>query len=184
MLDARMGNTELVKYGIQNEQSDIRAHVCVTVGRVYVYPTAAGIEAINTKRYRRVPVRTHVGNGRQVVTAEGFLVPPSHIRRCVSMEIPDRLMEKLAFRPEDSTTAKGEKAVKAVTWFLRHGGFPLSVHGEVIHDQDLQVDGLDIYVRLRAKIQVKCDYKGGPKEMGGTGNLFLQVAECNPFKAH
>lgn len=178
-----LGNTELVEYGIQNEDSDIRAHVCVAVQRVYVYPTASGVEAINSGKYRKLPAYTRV-NGTRIKTAEGFVIPPAHLRKCVYMPIPDHLIDRLAFNPTDSTTEKGEKAVQVITWFLRHGGFPLSVHGEVIEDQDLQVDGLDIYIRLKAKIQVKCDYNGGPKPLGGTGNLFLQVAECNPLRAH
>ena len=36
-----------------------------------------------------------------------------------------------------------------------------------------------IVVNGKWRIQVKCDYDAGP---GGTGNLFLQTAECNPLK--
>lgn len=179
-----LGNTLLVEYGIQNEQSDIRAHVCVQAQRVYVYPTRQGTATINSGQYPRVPVRTPVGNGKTVITAEGYLVPPAAIPRCVSMPIPDRLLERVSFSASDGTTAKGEKAVRVVKWFLRHGGFPLSVHPEIIQEQDLQVQGLDIVVHLRARIQVKCDYNGGARELGGSGNLFLQVAECNPLKSY
>lgn len=183
MLDRVPGNAKLVDYGIQSEQSDIRAHVCVVVERVYVYPTRLGIEAISRGDYRKVPVYTYRNNIR-TKTAEGYLVPPKDIPRCVHMPIPDWLLAKLDFSPKDSTTAKGEKAVAVVTTFLRGGGFPLPVTGRVIKSHNLQVDGLDIYVDLKARIQVKCDYRGGPEELGGTGNLFLQTAECNPYRQH
>jgi hypothetical protein len=37
-------NTKLVDYGIQTEESDLRAHVCVNARQVYVYPTKKGVE--------------------------------------------------------------------------------------------------------------------------------------------
>jgi hypothetical protein len=49
----------------------------------------------------------------------------------------------------------------------------------------VQIDGDDIVVLTganRVHIQVKCDYPGGDKALGGTGNLYLQVAERNPLK--
>ena len=30
----------------------------------------------------------------------------------------------------------------------------------------------------------KCDFKGGERSLGSTGNLFLQVEECNPHGIH
>ena len=42
----------------------------------------------------------------------------------------------------------------------------------------------DLLVTASLRIQVKCDYRGGPRELGGSGNLFLQTHECNPLRRH
>ena len=54
----------------------------------------------------------------------------------------------------------------------------------IVKEMDLQINGVDIVINMNTKIQVKCDYRGGPKAYGGTGNLYLQVRECNPFGKH
>jgi hypothetical protein len=48
----------------------------------------------------------------------------------------------------------------------------------------MQFEGLDIVVATRVRIQVKLDFRGGERELGGTGNLFLQTAECNPTRSY
>ena len=93
-------------------------------------------------------------------------------------------MRKINFSPEDSTGAKGDKAVKIVSGLIRRGMFPFYLEGIEVGDYDLQIEGLDIIVSMNARIQVKCDYRGGPRWHGGTGNLFLQVAECNPLNEY
>jgi len=89
-----------------------------------------------------------------------------------------------------STSVKGEWAVQVVRKLLQYGYFPLWGNTEIIDDLDIQIKGIDVIVTTRARIQVKCDFDGGEPRRPGpigqriTGNLFLQVAECNPFQAH
>jgi hypothetical protein len=176
------GNTKLVDYGIQNEGSDIRAHVCVNAKVVYVYPTSEGIAAIERGRYTPRPVYTG-----QIQTATGYAVPPSNINRCLPVNVKS-LFVKYPINFSDSTSEKGRKAVQIVIDMLRIGYFPFFVAAEEVTDQNLQIEGTDIYVNARMKIQVKCDFEGGePKRDGAkgervTGNLFLQTAECNPWR--
>ena len=177
------GNTELIEYGIQNEASDIRAHVCVTTERMYVYSTTSGVETIEKGDYRMMPAFQWV-NGQSMKTAEGYLVPPEDIEGCITKTIPQSLIEHYSFDRSDSTSIKGNKAVGVVMSFIQAGHFPFIAEGQVIDDRNLQVSGTDIHVGIDKKIQVKCDYNGGPRELGGTGNLYLQVAECNPLGRH
>lgn len=166
-------------YGIQNEQSDIRAHVSVVTKTVYVFPTQRGIEAIDTGKYPKAPAWTE-----DILTAEGYLVPPDDIKNMRRVPIPEHVLQQANFSPYDTTSEKGARAVRVVQYLLRNGLFPLWAHPTIIHDVDMQVEGLDIIVKMNTRIQVKCDYRAGDKEAGGTGNLYLQVAECNPFKMY
>ena len=177
-------NTKLVDYGIQTEESDLRAHVCVNARRVYVYPTTKGIEAIRTNKYRKLPASQP---GAALVTAEGFIVPPSDIWGCIDISAGWAMDRAGAIRFDDTTSRKGEWAVNVVRHLLSNGWFPMWGTSEVIESLDIQVKGIDVIVTSKARIQVKCDYEGGAPPRPGrkgervTGNLFLQTAECNPF---
>lgn len=173
-----IGNTELVNYGIREEESDIRAHVSVQGKVVYVFPTQEALTIIETRQYKSVAVYT---NGIQ--TARGFLVPPDDIKHCQEVCPPFHVWQAIRFCDHDTTSAKGEKAVNVIRWLLRAGRFPLWLESQIIKDYEMQVKGTDILVRLDTKIQVKCDWKAGDRP-GCTGNLFIQTAECNPFKMH
>ena len=173
-----IGNTRLVEYGIQTERSDLRAHVCVCARRIYVYPTACGLQTINAGDYEARPVYT--GN---IKTAIGYAVPWQNIARCVSVRIPDWLFTEMAFSETDSTTEKGRKAARVCARMIELGAFPLPTPPNVVSDTPTQIEGTDVIVTISARIQVKMDYRGGSKEHGGTGNLFLQTAECNPYRA-
>jgi hypothetical protein len=173
-----MNNTALVPYGIAEEQSDIRAHVSVQGRCVYVYPTKSGIEAMETNELPMRPAYT--GN---IKTAEGYLAKPSQIRQCRKVAIPDWVMDRACFSETDSTSEKGNKAVRVVQWLLKAGLFPLWSTPTFINDVDMQVDGMDIVVQMRARIQVKCDWRAGDGP-GCTGNLYIQTRECNPFSRH
>lgn len=172
-------------YGIQNERSDLRAHVCPVVRRVYVFPTEEGQRIIKTGKWRRT---AGYQKGVDGPTAMGYLVPPFAICRCIALEVRDVAWDAVRFSDEDDTTTKGHKAVLLVENMIRAGLFPLPY---VIHECEtelakaVQIDGDDIVVLTganRVHIQVKCDYPGGDKTLGGTGNLFLQVQERNPLK--
>ncbi len=67
-------------------------------------------------------------------------------------------MRECSLMPEDSILSEAHRLV--------HGG-----RGQNLRHNDLHT-------------QVKCDFDGGRKELGGTGNLFLQVKEANPFKLY
>lgn len=164
-------------YGIQNEGSDLRAHVCVLARTVYVYPTACGVKAVESGKYKARPAKQP---GYQAATAWGFLVPPDEIEHCIPVGARN-LIEAAGFNKDDTTTIKGEKAVAVVARLLRIGYFPLPVDPKIVLDADMQIAGTDIVVQAKFRIQVKCDYEGG-KGMICTGNLYLQTAEINPFK--
>lgn len=180
-----LGNTALVDYGIQTEQSDLRAHVCVNAGFVYVYPTKKGIEAISTGKFKKV---TASQPGATFATAEGFLVPPLSIWGCIPINARWAMDRVGPVAYSESTTRKGEWAVSVVRLLLNVGWFPMWGNTEIIDDLEIQVKGVDLIVTSKARIQVKCDYDGGtPVKRGSvgervTGNLFLQVSECNPFR--
>lgn len=175
----RPNNTTLISYGIQNEKTDWRAHVCVKSGFLYLYPTAAGIEAIEADKYKCVPVKT---NG--IVTAQGFLVPPDEIRGSIKVPLPYPLLEQLDIKENDSQTVKGAKAQQLVQELFATGRIPLSITAVAVTDTKQQIDGVDLTVQLNMSIQVKCDFNGGDHRWGGSGNLFIQVAECNPYGKH
>lgn len=174
-----VGNTKLIEYGIQTEDSDLRAHVCVTAKKVYVYRTEDGVRLIQSlSDKRKVAVKTG-----DYVTAKGYPVKPQEIENITFVPIPDNVWEHVKFSTFDNPTVKGQKAISVVRWMLRRGCFPmLPLHVKEVEDKDMQVKGQDIIISLSldVKIQVKCDYEGG--EGGKWGNLYLQTEECNPHK--
>lgn len=123
--------------------------------------------------------RPTITNG--IVTADGYLVPPSKIPNCRRIVVPAEVWDYIAFKQEQSTSIKGQKAMSIVKWLLKKGLFPLWATPTVIDDLDIQYEGTDIIVKMMARIQVKCDFAGG-EGRGCTGNLYLQVAECNPHR--
>jgi hypothetical protein len=173
------GNTALVAYGIQTEQSDLRAHVCVKAQRIYVYPTRSGVAAVQSGRYRKAPAYT-----RDIQTAEGYLIPPDAIDGCVCWRIPPNWFADAHFDERATPTEKGARALWLVQCAIRHGAFSLPADPDVVTDAKTQITGADLIVTVTARIQVKCDWNGGHTKYGGTGNLFIQVAECNPFGQH
>ncbi len=172
-----LGNTKLFDYGIQNEQSDIRAHVGVLACKVYVYSTRHALDVLNRNSYK---VRSVSKNDLGIVTAQGYAVPVDHINPFVIDA--KQLIEKQQFDMTDSETVKGEKAVNVVQSLLRVGRFPLPVNPIIVNDIEMQRNGEDILVRGSWRIQVKCDYRCGHGDSECTGNLFLQIKECNPFR--
>jgi len=181
---ATNSNVILSDYGIQNEQSDLRAHVCPLVRRVYVYPTAEGRRAIEAGGWTARPA---FQAGVAGPTAMGYCVPPFAIRRCVALEVRAEAWDAGGFDETDDTSSKGQKAVRFVAQMILNGLFPLPYAlGHLNDDPDraMQIRGDDIIVDLgpnRVHIQVKCDFRGGDLTLGGTGNLYLQVAERNPL---
>ena len=179
-----INSNKLHNYGIQNEESDLRAHVCVHIRRVYVFPTEEGRREIETGRWPKV---SNGQDGVKGITAKGYLVPPSAIKGCTEVVTKKEDWEHADFKPDDNTSVKGDKAVRLVENTIRAGIFPfldkvLAIDSDV--NFAIQIKGTDIIVHRRTYIQVKCDYNGGDSSLGGTGNLYLQVAERNPLKRY
>lgn len=177
----------MIDYGIQNESSHIRAHVCPKVRRVYVYPTECGIAAIDTGKFY---LAKGFQPGIDVATAEGYLVPPFAISKCASVQLNPSVWEHLKFSKDDSTERKGKKAELLIKQMVLNGLLPIPAIADTVQEIDIQLSGGDVIIKPNAIrkgeiiIQVKCDYDGGERELGGTGNLFLQVAEINPLGIH
>jgi hypothetical protein len=168
---------KLVEYGILQEQSDIRAHVSVVTKTVFVFKTEE-VKKILPGKYRLVGASQP---GISVKTAEGWLVPVGDIPdirqiKCNNYSWWDR------FSDSDSTSEKGKKATKVVVFLLRKGQIPLWLSVREPEEKDIQISGVDIIITKNLRIQVKCDWRSGPKELGGSGNLFIQKAEINPRK--
>jgi hypothetical protein len=180
-----MGQRNLIEYGIQTEQSDFRVHVCPVVKKVYVYRTVHGLSAIQEGHYRMVP---GYQDGIDEPTAKGYLVPPDDIKACIAISFPSEVWDYYQFVEKESTSKKGDKAKTLVMDMLREGFLPVPIWPTEVTARRAQLLGIDIILeptngkQKEISIQVKCDYKGGSKTYGGTGNLFLQIAECNPSK--
>lgn len=170
---------ELYPYGIQTENSDIRAHVSVVNRIIYVFPTENGRAAIALKK---PPLRTATQPGVNGITADGWLVDISWIpdlRRIKAWSWPGWHR----FSPDLTTTEKGRLAIESVMYAMQNGKFPLWLKATEDRDRNIQIAGTDILLCCKKHIQVKCDYRGGDKPLG-TGNLFLQRAERNPLRCH
>lgn len=162
----------LYDYGIQNEESDLRAHVSVCNATVYVFPTESGRAAISSGAVKGKPAYTG-----QTITAFGYPTPLRTISKLQSIKIPRWLFEQQNFMQSDTTSEKGRKAVNIVKEMLTRGLISISLNPTEITEKSLQIKGTDIHVTANCKIQVKCDWRAGE-----TGNVYLQVAERNLYK--
>lgn len=174
--------SELFEYGIMTEQSDIRAHVSVVHQTIYVFQTQAGRDAIITYK---PPLRTSTQPGANGITATGWPVELAWIKDLRQIHFPDwkwwnHLNANGGLMLPDR---KGAAAVQCVIAAMKLGRFPFWVDASEDDRLNVQIKGQDIVVFCRKKVQVKCDWRSGPKPLG-TGNLYLQKAERNPFKLH
>jgi len=174
----KIGNTKLIESGIRTERSHIRAHVCPRIRRVYVFKTSLGIQAIDSGSYPLKAVRTG-----EIVTAMGYLVPP-HVLGCSVIDIPEDVFYEADFDWKDNTSEKGRKATFVIKRLIEQGLFPMRFTVQEINERMMQISGIDVTMQDNMKIQVKMDYNGGDKRLGGTGNLYLQTAECNPYRRY
>lgn len=165
---------KLVEYGIQTEKSDIRAHVSFANKAIYVFRTECGLEAV---RSLGIETRNAYQPGSNVRTATGWPVPFDAIEDLRVVKFDWRYWDHYRF--DWPTPRKGRWAVACVQESLRRGVFPVWSAGREEGDMGGQIAGTDLIVGP-LKIQVKCDARCGPKPRG-TGNLFLQKAERNPF---
>lgn len=169
---------ELFDYGIQTEDSDIRAHVSVTNRAIYVFQTSEGLLAVER---HQPPERPAYQDGVRGATAIGWLVRPDWISGLRKVPCDNWPGWHRFLKPGLSTSDKGALAVECVTSALRSGAFPLWIEAEESGDKSVQIAGTDIVVCCKKRIQVKCDSRCGERPLG-TGNLFLQRAERNPLR--
>ena len=165
---------ELADYGIHTEKSDIRAHVSVVAGKTYVFWTRLAVELCQSGKYTPKP---GYQRGISTPTAMGYTIPWYEIPGIVPVGCRS-IIEAQKFSEFDNTTVKGQKASKVVEHLIRAGWFPLPAMPIACEDVRIQHSGIDLIVQGSWRIQVKCDYNAGEN---GTGNLYLQIAERNPF---
>lgn len=167
---------KLSYYGIQNENSDTRVHVCVNAREVWCYPTDQGRLVMYN-----FPTKPAFDEESGEVTGRGHIVPPLAIPHCRLLRTDPSWFNVF---PSDQkwfdTSQKGELAVQLVCNIIRNFDFPyLPMDWKVVEDVKLQVEGKDIILGP-SRVQVKCDWKGGRRPKG-TGNLFLQIGEINKY---
>lgn len=169
-----MKATELVEYGIHDEQSDIRAHVSPLDETIYVFPTINGIQAVEWYSPPLVDAKQPGVNG---ITARGWLVRPFWIIELREIHFQWRWWQH--YKDDFSTDRKGRYAVACVRACMRAGYFPIWFDAKEDNDRNVQIAGTDLLIFCHKRIQVKCDTPSAR-----TGNLFLQQAECNPRKLY
>ena len=176
--DGRCPYPELHYYGIIQENSHIRAHVGPVAKQIYVYKTSDMIDAIIKKDYRKLSASQPGAAG---VTGYGPVVPLNDI----PFVIPVLWRSEdwwTWFRYEDDTGCKGRMAVKVISEIMKRGRFPFFVVPQEVTEIKMDIDGTDIIVSGKWHVQVKCDWKAGPRDIEGcSGNLFVQTHERNPF---
>ena len=112
------------------------------------------------------------------VTSRGKLIP---WRRLVFDEdvriIPDDILILRKPTSEyDGESAKGKAAENVIVDMLSQTAL-MSL--DRVDDLRRQHAGLDLVIN-GIPWQVKCDWKCGHCELGGTGNLYIETHECNP----
>ncbi len=178
-----MKNNELVRYGIQNEESDIRVHVCPNIKRVYVFPTKSGQEAIKKYKNNTYGYQENISHP----TAKGKLIPWQKIKNCISIEFRDSAWDAMNFSEKDDISDKGKKATRLISEAIKNGLFPIPLIDKCDSSlpKEIEIKGQDIIIYIASQIiniQVKCDYPGGDKKLGGSGFLYLQTHEINPLR--
>lgn len=152
----------------------------VVAEALYIFATENALRTIEDGNYPILLVWTLV-DGVWVITAEGYPVPPEDIKNCKKIRIPQELFEKFPIKKNDNPSVKGQQAVKIVKSMFKRELIPIELNVKEVEEEEMQIEGIDMIVIKDIRIQTKCDYAAGK---GGTGNLFLQIRECNPYKYH
>ncbi|MEN6569026.1 MAG: hypothetical protein ABFC18_03335 [Rikenellaceae bacterium] len=166
----------LVRYGIFEEDSDIRAHV--SDKRIFVFKTTNGVEAINKYYLGKTDLIYAKQPNYIIPTGAGYLVKHTDITDL-------RILKYESWEGWDlwdktwGTSLKGKWAVDCVRELLKIGRFPLWIEARQTNDVKIDIEGTDILITMNQKIQVKCDYPAVK-----TGNLYLQTHESNPYKIY
>lgn len=175
------GNRQLIEYGIQTENSDYRAHVGYKTQHIFVFPTKNGLKEV--VKFNNIGKRTVSIDGK-TITAKGYPISISSIEGMQSIFIPQDIYKKYTIYPDMATTIKGQLAVQIVFEMLKRTLISLPINVDIKNNKAIQIKGTDIVINSKLKIQVKCDFNAGDKKHGGTGNVFLQTDECNPYKLY
>ncbi|MBA7512964.1 hypothetical protein ES705_04973 [subsurface metagenome] len=173
------GNIKLVPFGIENEESEYRIHICYLEGYGYLFARENAIWQIHHFPYDNMPVFSSLRDGSKYISARGYKVPPMNIENCQRIKIPKDISDKNPIWLRDSTTVKGMRAEKIARDMYERG---LIIIRPDINEANVneQIKGKNFISKSYA-LQVKCDYRGG---VDGTGFLYIQVEECNPYNAH
>lgn len=172
----------LIFHGILNEQSDVRVHVCKASKSIYIFSTEEGVKQVLSGKFKKASAF----QGEQK-TAHGFLVPPCCISGLEKFKIDEELWRVHKFEKLQGESAKGEMAQNFFIETLKRKMIKSRHLGNLkrirFTNKDEQLSGIDL-IGIRSdgaevRIQIKCDLNGGE---GGTGNLFLQTEESNPWK--
>jgi hypothetical protein len=171
-------NYILVPYGIFDDKADMRFHVSVVTRTVFVFEPVNALAAIEARSYPLVFAKTKDETGEDIVTGQGYLIPPGDINGCRSVPIPFHLFDQIGFDSQDGSTAKGAKAERLVLWMIDAGFISTVIRKVAVTERELQVSGADVI--MARVLQIKLDWKAGSRQLGGSGHLFIQTAECNP----
>lgn len=174
----------LTFYGIYQEHSDIRAHVSPVTKMVFAYRTKDMLEVIQQRKFKR---REAYQDGVKWPTGYGLLVPynlaVNQKKIVYVLDFANRYWWD-NFSGSWDTARKGKYAVSVIRQIIIEGKFPLWIQPEFKTDVKTDIEGTDILVVGNWRIQVKLDQRAGPREKGGTGNLFIQTHEMNPLRKY
>lgn len=184
VIKEQKGNTNLIKYGIEEEQSNYRIHVCGIFNIAYSFNSESMIDFINANNFSSRDVYSY-----GVVTAKGFLVP---LKKSIQVGIvKEHILPSYIWSncPDSSERNKGIWAVGVARKSIENNivTFESSIKTQEIHTLVEQINGKDILVvNNKISVQVKCDLRACFKNhhQKGTGNLFIQTHECNPTKQY
>ncbi len=174
-------NVDLLKYGIEDEQSDIRAHVTVQGRQVVVFQTETARQVCRDNQYQHVPATQPGVDG--ATTAMGYLVPITDLNpRYI---LTSNVFPWNTYYVESMTiTELADAAVCVVRAAIIANKFPLWVCPRVTTDKELDISGTDITVQMKRTIQVKHDRLAFDRSLGGSGNVYIQTHESNPLKIY
>jgi hypothetical protein len=164
----------LSPYGIQNDQSDWRAHVGVLNQAIYWFRTAVGAAAAQLHG-RLISINQPGVDG---VAATGWMTDMPRIEGLIVMPFPE-WPHWGRFDQRASTSTKGDLAFQCVMDLERQRG----IAARQVVDLAEQIAGFDFVLPNGERVQVKCDWRAGdpPK---GSGSLCLQRSERNPLGRH
>jgi len=177
----------MIQYGILEEKSDYRIHVCPLDKKIYIFKTSIVRDmvkdAIQTKKYRFVPARCE-----GELSGWGYIIPPTDILGIRFAEIKPTELTTKTTKTTRATSEDGDRAVALTIEAIKNDELPYITcitEPIVVTEKKKQIDGVDIIVTDVFEgildLQVKWD---GPGGICGTGNLYIQTHEVNLKNAH